>query len=82
MMNNMKEIYELIYNQYGHFYVCGDIKMAADVTIALEHVLQHEGKMSIDEARAYLFEMKVHFNLNIKILIDNIKKKIIIIRKT
>lgn len=60
MIKNMKEIYELIYNQNGHFYVCGDVKMAADVTTTLEIVLQCEGKMSIDEAKAYLTDMKVY----------------------
>ena len=77
----MREIYELIYNQYGHFYVCGDVKMAADVTKTLELALQHEGKMSIDEAQNYLYDMKVNI-----FIYQNIKRlylKILnLIRKT
>ena len=39
--------------------MCGDVRMAADVTNTLEEALQHEGRMSSEDAKRYVNEMKV-----------------------
>ena len=42
----------------AHFYVCGDAKrMAADVDSALKQVVADHGRMSADQAKAYVAEM-------------------------
>ena len=56
---NTKFVYDAIYKKNGHFYVCGDVRMAADVTNTLEAALQQEGKMSNEDAKKYVNEMKV-----------------------
>ena len=33
---NKKEIYDMLVNKNGHFYVCGDVSMAEDVHTSLE----------------------------------------------
>lgn len=44
--------------QGAHFYVCGDAKrMAADVDQALKQIVAVHGKMSADQAKAYVAEM-------------------------
>ena len=52
-------MYDLIFNKKGNFYICGDVRMAADVTIALENALKINGKMTLDDAKNYINEMKV-----------------------
>jgi nitric-oxide synthase len=58
LAKNKADIYENIVNRQGHFYVCGDVRMAAEVTQTLELTLHKHSKMSIDEARIYVNEMK------------------------
>ena len=44
--------------QGAHFYVCGDAKrMASDVDQALKQILAEQGRMSADQAKAYVTEM-------------------------
>ncbi len=43
----------------GYFFVCGDAKrMAKDVDQALHDIIAEQGKMSIEEAQAYVKQMK------------------------
>jgi sulfite reductase (NADPH) flavoprotein alpha-component len=42
----------------AHFYVCGDAKrMAADVDTALKQIIVDHGRMSVEQAKAYMGEM-------------------------
>lgn len=62
-------VVEKIVEQNGHFYVCGDVKMANGVSDALKKVLVTHGKMNKLEADNYVTKMKVttNFILSIKI---------------
>lgn len=43
----------------GHFYVCGDAsRMAKDVDTALHQIIEEHGKMTTEEAAAYVNQMK------------------------
>ena len=46
-------------NQKGHFYVCGNVKMAADVIDTLIRIIHSHGNVSIEEAKEIVNEMKV-----------------------
>ena len=56
---NHKEIFELITKNNGHIYICGDVKMAADVTTTIEAILQENSSMTLDDAKEYIDEMTV-----------------------
>lgn len=43
----------------GHFYVCGDVKMASDVTATLEMILASEGNMSMQDAKNFVLKLRV-----------------------
>lgn len=45
--------------QGGHFYVCGDVGMASDVTTTLSKIIQEHGKMSAEQAQSYLLKLRV-----------------------
>lgn len=55
---NIVQMYDLLFNKKGHIYICGDVKMADDVTNVLELGLQNESNISLDEAKIYINEMK------------------------
>lgn len=42
----------------GHFYVCGDISMAADVSRTLQSIFEENVAISGDEARRVIESMK------------------------
>ena len=54
-------MYEAIVKKGGHFYVCGDVQMASDVTETLCKIIQNKGKMSATEAQTYMLKLKVYF---------------------
>ena len=54
----MAEVCEVIYNKQGHFYICGDVRMAAEVTNKLELALIKQKNMSLNQAKQYINEMK------------------------
>ena len=57
MIENGKEIFEWL-EQGAHFYVCGDAKrMASDVDNALKQIVAEQGKMSAEEASAYVADL-------------------------
>jgi sulfite reductase alpha subunit-like flavoprotein len=58
MAENMKELFDAIFVQNGHFYVCGDIKMANDVTQTLELILQTHGNMSEEQAKSTVLQLR------------------------
>ena len=59
LRRNAPEVFRLIDELKGHFYVCGDIKMASEVEKTLEDIITNEGKMTRDKAKAYLRNMRV-----------------------
>ena len=61
MMNKAgKFLCDSLVNQRGHFYVCGDVNMAADVAKALLKIFIDDGEMSEAAADAKVKQMKVH----------------------
>jgi sulfite reductase (NADPH) flavoprotein alpha-component len=57
MMENAAELWNWL-KEGAHFYVCGDAKrMAHDVDLALRSIVEREGGMSADAAKAYVAEM-------------------------
>ena len=58
---NSVEVFNLIFNRKGHFYICGDVKMAEEVTKTLENVLRVNGNMSSEDSKNYIDDMKVGF---------------------
>nr|CAB3264406.1 nitric oxide synthase, brain-like [Phallusia mammillata] len=51
-------VYDCIITKRGHFYVCGDVTMSADVSKALINVIKEKGNMSLKEATTYVERMK------------------------
>nr|QJF53971.1 Nitric oxide synthase [Sinohyriopsis cumingii] len=58
LLQNSTEIYNNILREGGHFYVCGDAKMATDVTSTLEKILQKEGNISAQDAKNLLMTLR------------------------
>lgn len=52
------EVNDLIVNRNCHVYVCGDVRMAVEVTHSLQRALSKNSKMSLEEAKIYVNEMK------------------------
>lgn len=42
----------------GHFFVCGDVGMASDVTTTLSKIIQEHGKMTSEQAQSYLLKLR------------------------
>lgn len=58
MLEHSKELFQWL-EEGASFYVCGDkTNMARDVHNTLVEIVETEGKMSREEAEAYLAEMK------------------------
>ncbi|XP_022086266.1 nitric oxide synthase, brain-like isoform X2 [Acanthaster planci] len=53
-----KEVFKLISENKGHFYVCGDVSMAADVCNTLEQIASEHGNMTAEEAKNYVISMR------------------------
>jgi len=53
-------IYHMLTSQNGHFYVCGDYRMAEDVTAALKIVFQWAGGLSLKDSETLLAKLKVY----------------------
>ena len=51
-------MYDLLVNKKGHIYICGDVKMAEDVTNIIEKGIAQLSDMSPEEAKLYVTEMK------------------------
>lgn len=66
------EVYDLIMNRNCHFYVCGDVRMASAVTQTLERALSIHSKMSLEEARIYVNEMKENLRFHEDIFGNNV----------
>lgn len=59
MLENAAEIWKWIDGEGAQFFVCGDAKrMAKDVDAALRNIIQTQGGKSVDEANAYVEQLK------------------------
>ena len=58
-MEDADMIFKAIDEKNGHFYVCGDVKMAHDVTSRLEQIIMENGDMTADKAKQYIVRMRV-----------------------
>ncbi|XP_070205997.1 nitric oxide synthase-like [Littorina saxatilis] len=58
LFKNAAMTYESVVKRGGHFYVCGDVSMANDVTKTLEQILAHYGGMKPEDAKNFVLELK------------------------
>ncbi|XP_071486328.1 nitric oxide synthase 1-like [Diadema antillarum] len=58
MTKQAELVYQTVCRDEGHFYVCGDVSMAADVCATLESILAEEGGMTPSKAHEYVNRMK------------------------
>jgi sulfite reductase alpha subunit-like flavoprotein len=63
---NSQQIFDSIMKEGGHFYVCGDVGMASDVTTTLSKIIQEHGKMTSEQAQSYLLKLKVRYEIIFK----------------
>jgi sulfite reductase alpha subunit-like flavoprotein len=56
---NSVEVFDLIMNKNAHLYICGDVQMAFDVTVALEDILKVEGNIDKEKAKDFIKDLKV-----------------------
>ena len=59
-MEDADAIYKAIDDKGGHFFVCGDVKMAHDVTSRLEQIVMEKGNMTAERAKQYIVKMRVY----------------------
>ncbi|XP_067866663.1 nitric oxide synthase 2b, inducible [Heterodontus francisci] len=52
------EVFKMLHEGNGHIYICGEIKMAQDVTETLKGIIAKQGGMSIEDAEEFLSELK------------------------
>ena len=60
LKQNGRTVYKQIVHDGGHFYVCGDVSMAAGVTKTVQNILQELGGFGEQKAKDYLLKMKVN----------------------
>ena len=61
-MEDADAIYKAIDEKGGHFFVCGDVKMAHDVTSRLEQIVMEKGNMTAERAKQYIVKMRVYLH--------------------
>ncbi|RNA17686.1 Nitric oxide brain [Brachionus plicatilis] len=73
MEKNGESLFDLICNKNGHFYVCGDVRMAADVTQTLEQQLvkHSNSKFTLQDAKDFLHSMKENLRFHEDIFGNN-----------
>ena len=59
MEENGDKLFDLIYNKQGHFYICGDVKMADDVKNTITNIILNRGNLTLEQAKEYINKMKV-----------------------
>ena len=52
-------VFDTLCKNFGHLYVCGDVKMANDVGNTVKKIFMKEGEMKEEEAEKWIQEMKV-----------------------
>lgn len=59
MLKEAKIIYELIAVERGHFYVCGDCKMAENVYQTLKSIIQEQTGMNSAQSDNFMLGLRV-----------------------
>lgn len=62
MLKEAKLIYELIAVERGHFYVCGDCKMAENVLQTLKSIIQEQTGMNAAQTDDFMLGLRVREN--------------------
>ncbi|XP_042770611.1 nitric oxide synthase, inducible isoform X1 [Panthera leo] len=52
------EVLRVLHEEQGHLYVCGDVRMARDVTQTLKHLLAAKLSLSEEQVEDYFFQLK------------------------
>ena len=52
-------MFKCINEKGGHFYVCGDVSMAADVCNTIEMIVSEQGNMTPEQAKSYVISLRV-----------------------
>lgn len=58
-----KVVCDALISRGGHFYICGDVQMASDVTCTLQQILQSDAAMDSTQAKDYILQLRVCVNL-------------------
>ena len=58
LKENADKVVNQLIDERGHFYVCGDISMAADVCRTLQGIFEETAAMSSEQARKLIETMK------------------------
>jgi hypothetical protein len=61
MLKEAKMIYELIAVERGHFYVCGDCKMAENVCQTLKSIIQEQAGMNSAQSDNFMLGLRVRW---------------------
>ena len=61
LLKEAQLVYRMITQENGHLYVCGDSRMADDVTNTLLLVLKKAGRMNQQESKAFFNLLRVCF---------------------
>ncbi|XP_053225845.1 nitric oxide synthase, brain isoform X1 [Podarcis raffonei] len=51
-------VYKALKEQGGHLYVCGDVTMAGDVLKTVQSIGRHQGKLTAEEASAFISKLR------------------------
>lgn len=62
MLKESKMIYELIAVERGHFYVCGDCKMAENVCQTLKSIIQEQAGMNSAQSDNFMLGLRVRWS--------------------
>lgn len=65
MLKEAKMIYELIAVERGHFYVCGDCKMAENVYQTLKSIIQEQTGMNSTQSDNFMLGLRVSLRVAI-----------------
>lgn len=52
-------MHQALHEDEGHLYVCGDVRMARDVSQTLKEMFTKKLKLTEEQAEDYIFQLKV-----------------------
>ncbi|KAL8578716.1 hypothetical protein ACOMHN_045704 [Nucella lapillus] len=76
LFKNAVQTYQAVVKRGGHFYVCGDVSMANDVTKTLEQILMQHGGMEAEQAKHFVLKLKNANRFHEDIFGVNIQKNV------
>lgn len=71
MLKEAKIIYELVAVERGHFYVCGDCKMAENVYQTLKSIIQEQTGMNSTQSDNFMMGLRVRVRLYISAVLHH-----------